>query len=67
MKYARFFLLMFTLSTLALAAPGCNRKSGCPAQESLKPPTNKKGEITGKRRKAKSKGLFPKDVSRKMR
>lgn len=67
MRFARFFLLMFTLATVGLAAPGCNKKSGCPAQESLKPPVNKKGEIKGKRRGSKSKGLFPKDVSRRMK
>lgn len=61
--------LLFTLGLLffaALAAPACSNKSGCPAQESLKPPVNRKGEIKTKKR-GKQDGLFPKKMSRRMK
>lgn len=66
MKKYRFLLLFVAmLFSLALAAPACSQKSGCPANESLRAPVNKKGEIKSSR-KGKS-GLFPKKISKKMK
>jgi hypothetical protein len=62
-KY-RFLLLLMLLSAAAVTAPACT-KSGCPAQESLKPNVNRKGEIKSKSR-GKS-GLFPKKMTRKLK
>ncbi len=62
-KY-RFLLFFFLLATAAATTPACT-KSGCPAQESLKPNVNRKGEIKSKGR-GKS-GLFPKKMAKRMR
>jgi hypothetical protein len=67
MKYFRklcwLFLLMGGIATIA---PACSQKSGCPANESLKPQTNKKGQFKSSK-KGKQSGLFPKKMSKKMR
>ncbi len=63
MKLSRFLLFFLCLFALAAIAPSCSKKSGCPANESLKPKTNKKGEF--KRSKSQS-GLFPKKVKKRM-
>ncbi len=64
MKKYLFFTLLFSLFSVVIL-PSCSRKSGCPANESLKPKTNKKGEIIGNK-KHKS-GLFPKGMAKKMK
>lgn len=63
MKKHWLFTLLFAFVSLAVL-PSCNRKSGCPANESLKPKTNKKGELIGSKRKRTD--LFPKNVRKKM-
>ena len=65
MKKYRFLLFLSFAISLALFTPACSQKSGCPANESLRPPVNKKGEIKSTR-KGQS-GLFPKKMSKKMR
>lgn len=65
MKKHRFLFFFGTcLFALTLLAPACSRKSGCPANESLRAPVGKNGEIK-KSRKSQS-GLFPKKMSKKM-
>ncbi len=64
MKKYRFLFLFITLCSFL--APACSRKSGCPMNESLQAPVNKKGEIK-KSRGSKSSGLFPKKMSKRMR
>ena len=59
-RIASFFLLLFFA---LLAAPACKTKSGCEANESLKPQTSKKGSF--KKSKGSS-GLFPKKMTKKM-
>ena len=50
-----FFILFFSA---ALAAPACSKKSGCPAESSLKAPKKKKGKP--------QKGLMPKRMQKKV-
>jgi hypothetical protein len=57
-----FVLLMGVLFLL----PACSNKSGCPAQESLKPKVNRKGEIVASR-KSHQEGLFPKKMKKRMK
>ncbi len=57
-----FVLLMGVLFLL----PACSNKSGCPAQESLKPKVNRKGEIVASRNKHQE-GLFPKKMKKRMK
>lgn len=64
-KYRAFILFCSLLFSVAVLAPACSQKSGCPANESLRAPVNKKGEIKSKR-KGKS-GLFPKKMAKKMK
>jgi len=64
MKNFRIFLLFF-LFFAAVSAPACSKKSGCPATESLKPRTNKKGELVSGKKKHQD-GLFPKKMKKKM-
>ena len=65
MKKYYFLFLCACLFTITMSAPACAVKSGCPANESLKVPVNKKGEIKGYHR-SKS-GLFPKKMTKKMK
>jgi hypothetical protein len=66
MKFPRYFsLFLFFLFAVSLTAPACSKKSGCPATESLKPKTNKKGELK-QSKKSSSSGLFPKKMKKKM-
>lgn len=65
MKKYRILLLLSFVCSIALLAPACSQKSGCPANESLRAPVNRKGEIK-KSGKSQS-GLFPKKMSKKMR
>ncbi len=56
------FVALLTVSTSSLAS--CSRKSGCPAYDSAKADTNRKGELSTKRGKS---SLFPKDMRKKMK
>lgn len=58
-RIVSFFLLLF----FAMLAPACKTKSGCEANESLKPQMSKKGSF--KKSKSTS-GLFPKKMTKKM-
>jgi len=60
LKYLPFFLAIGAI----FLVPGCQRKSGCPSTENLRPKTNRKGEF--KRSKSKS-GLFPKKMNKRIR
>jgi len=64
-KYQIFALLLFCGAVL-LSTTSCSQKSGCPAQESLKPKVNRKGEIISTRNKHQQ-GLFPKKMRKKMK
>lgn len=55
-RYWPFSLLLFF--SLALAAPACSKKSGCPAESSLKAPKKKKGK--------RQEGLMPKKTRKKV-
>jgi len=61
----RLVLLLFLLVFVAGSATmtSCSRKSGCPAYDSAKAPTNRKGELSTK---GGSSNLFPKKMRRKM-
>lgn len=61
-KYS--FIVLTLLPFVAVVAPSCSTKSGCPATESLKAPVNKTGEI--KKKKGGSSGLFPKKMQKKV-
>jgi len=50
-----FFMLFFSV---ALAAPACSKKSGCPAESSLKATKKKKGK--------RQEGLMPKKTRKKV-
>ncbi|MDX1942231.1 MAG: hypothetical protein SFU99_16825 [Saprospiraceae bacterium] len=54
------FMLIFAASTTTFVS--CSRKSGCPAYDSAKAQTNRKGELSTKRGKS---SLFPKDLNRR--
>ena len=59
MKNQRYWLLFFVLFFgTALIAPACSKKSGCPAESSLKAPKMKKGKP--------QKGLMPKKTRKKV-
>ncbi len=64
MKYIRIAPILFLLFFTALAAPACSKKSGCPANESLKPKMDKKGAF--KKSKGSNSDLFPKKMRKKM-
>lgn len=64
-KYRVFLFFSVLLFSAALLTPACSQKSGCPANESLRPPVNKKGEIKSKGRG--QSGLFPKKMSKRMK
>ena len=64
MKYSRIAFMLFLLFSVALIAPACSKKSGCPATESLKPKSDKKGAF--KKSKGSSSDLFPKKIRKKM-
>jgi hypothetical protein len=53
------------LVVLLLSLGACSQKSGCPAEESLKPKLNKQGELS-KRHNKRQEGLFPKHMRKKM-
>jgi hypothetical protein len=61
MRNLRF---LFLSAMIGFFTPACSPKSGCPANESLKVQTSKKGGF--KKGKTQS-GLFPKKMSKKMR
>lgn len=50
-----FFMLFFAV---ALTAPACSKKSGCPAESSLRAPKKKKGKH--------QEGLMPKKTRKKL-
>ncbi|MFN4080242.1 MAG: hypothetical protein ACK4NS_05035 [Saprospiraceae bacterium] len=58
-------LLVLVMSIAALSLAACNRKSGCPAQDNLKPNVNRKGEL--KASKSGSSQLFSKKTNKKLR
>jgi len=59
MNIRRHWPLVFMLFfSLVLAAPACSKKSGCPAESSLKAPKKKKGKT--------QKGLMPKKTRKKV-
>lgn len=60
-KYRIVSFLIFIL--IAAFTPSCKTKSGCEANESLKPQMSKKGEF--KSGKKKGSGLFPKKMTKK--
>jgi len=66
MNFPRSFgIFLFFLFAISITAPACSQKSGCPATESLKPKTNRKGEI--KASKKSQSGLFPGKMKKKMK
>lgn len=65
MRNFRILTLIF-LVFAAFATPSCSKKSGCPATESLKPKTNKKGEVVASKKKHQD-GLFPKKMKKRMK
>lgn len=64
-KYRYLMLFCSLIFSIAVLAPACRTKSGCEMTESLQAPINKKGEIK-KSKRAKS-GLFPKNMSKRMK
>lgn len=60
----KLILLAFalTLASSTATLSSCSRKSGCPAYESTKAPTNRKGELSTKRGNS---NLFPKNMRKK--
>lgn len=61
----KYWPLALFFAFVALSAlPSCAPKSGCPANESLKPRTNRKGEVVGSKRHKDD--LFPKHIRKKM-
>ncbi|MBN8681401.1 MAG: hypothetical protein J0L99_02055 [Chitinophagales bacterium] len=63
-KKVFFMFSLLFVATLSLVTPACKTKSGCPANESLKPKTTKSGSF--KKGKSQS-GLFPKKMQKKMK
>ncbi len=55
-RYWPLFLMLFF--SVVLAAPACSKKTGCPAESSLRAPKKKKGKA--------QKGLMPKKMSKKV-
>jgi len=51
-------LCLMLFFSLALTAPACSKKSGCPAESSLKTPKKKKGK--------RQEGLMPKKSRKKV-
>ncbi len=64
MKRLVFLLFITIFATAGTTLSSCSRKSGCPAYDSAKAQTNRKGELSTKRGKS---SLFPKDMQRKMK
>ncbi len=59
MKIRRYWPMFFMLFfAVALAAPACSKKTGCPAESSLRAPKKKKGKP--------QKGLMPKKMRKKV-
>ncbi|MCB0525524.1 MAG: hypothetical protein KDC86_13470 [Saprospiraceae bacterium] len=65
MKISRIIFAIILLIASTATTPSCSKKSGCPANESLKPKTNKNG--TFKKSKGSSSDLFPKKMRKKMK
>jgi hypothetical protein len=63
-NYRLFLLPLLLLFSVALVAPACSKKSGCPAQESLKPKKTKSGNFKSKKSNSE---LFGKKMRRKMK
>lgn len=64
MKNYRILSFLFVLFVALLAPASCKTKSGCEANESLKPKTSKNGSF--KSNKKRDAGLFPKKMRKKM-
>ncbi len=62
MKRLVFLLFISIIVASATTLTSCSRKSGCPAYDSAKAQTDRKGELSTKRGKS---SLFPKDMNRK--
>ncbi len=60
----KLVLLLFVCSLVVGSATlgSCSRKSGCPAYDSTKAPTNRKGELSTK---GGNSNLFPKNMRKK--
>ena len=65
MRNSRILFGLFLLFSIAMLAPACSKKSGCPATETLKPKMDKKGGF--KKSSGSSSGLFPKKMRKKMK
>jgi hypothetical protein len=64
MKRTQILTFLVFLFAIVALSPACSKKSGCPANESLKPQTNKKGQF--KKTKTQS-GLFSKKMKKRMK
>ncbi|MEL7121476.1 MAG: hypothetical protein AAFO07_18660 [Bacteroidota bacterium] len=62
--FSKVFTLigLILLLSVASVSSSCSKKVGCPAQESLKAQTNKRGELKNKKGKS---NLFDKKMRRK--
>jgi hypothetical protein len=65
MKNIRVILSFLLFCSILMAAPACSKKSGCPANESLKPRMDKKSGF--KKSKGSSSDLFPKKMRKKLK
>jgi hypothetical protein len=65
MKQNRLVFSLLFFFALVVLTPACNKKSGCPATESLKPKTDRKGNF--KKSKGSSSDLFPKKMRKKLK
>jgi len=63
MKKLVLLILLFVFVCGSATMTSCSRKSGCPAYDSAKAPTNRKGELSTK---GGNSNLFPKKMRRKM-
>lgn len=63
-KY-RFLILCAAALLTFSTAPACRAKYGCPANESMQPKVNRKGELKNKR-KSSSSQLFDKKMRKRM-
>lgn len=64
MKRILYLVMILAFITAAMGLQSCNRKTGCPAYETTKVKTNRKGELS---KKGGNLALFPKEMSKKKR
>jgi hypothetical protein len=55
-----WFFAFFLVLTVSLTAPACSKKSGCPAESSLKAPKKSK-------KSKRQEGLMPKKTKKKLK